>query len=378
MYGYIYKTTNLTNGCMYIGQHKADTFDSSYFGSGLLIQRAIKKYGKCNFKIQLLEECNDQEHLDECERKHIAELRSSSFDLCYNISDGGRGVHGYSHTTATREFISECSKNRTFVNNGSVNKFIKVEELDTYQANGWVRGRVFSETAQVGIDYAKSCFAKQGERNRGTRLVNKDGIVLRIKSEDLAEFLLSGYILGYPDSRATHWVTNGVEDLNVSAEICSLLLIEGWREGRVTTGVSDSKKAEWKQSIGDAHRGKKLTDEHKQHISEAKMGQTVDQETRDQISATLKETYKNTPREEIDRRMEKKRQTIEKNGGRKQTAEARHKLSVAQTGTNNSMYGKHPQKAVMYNGSEYKTISIKNVELYESRGFWRIQKNVSK
>lgn len=35
MYGYIYKTTNLINGKIYIGQHKANKFlGQSYLGSG--------------------------------------------------------------------------------------------------------------------------------------------------------------------------------------------------------------------------------------------------------------------------------------------------------------------------------------------------------
>ena len=45
MYGYIYKTTNLINGKIYIGQHKSEEYDSSYYGSGKLIRRAIEKYG---------------------------------------------------------------------------------------------------------------------------------------------------------------------------------------------------------------------------------------------------------------------------------------------------------------------------------------------
>jgi hypothetical protein len=49
-YGYIYKTTNLINGKIYIGQHKG-CLSSHYIGSGKLIRWAINKYGKRNFRI---------------------------------------------------------------------------------------------------------------------------------------------------------------------------------------------------------------------------------------------------------------------------------------------------------------------------------------
>lgn len=46
MIGIIYQTTNLINGKIYIGQHECSTdeFDG-YFGSGMYLQRAIKKEG---------------------------------------------------------------------------------------------------------------------------------------------------------------------------------------------------------------------------------------------------------------------------------------------------------------------------------------------
>lgn len=43
MYGYVYKTTDLRNGKIYVGRHKSDEFDSSYFGSGNIIKRIIEK-----------------------------------------------------------------------------------------------------------------------------------------------------------------------------------------------------------------------------------------------------------------------------------------------------------------------------------------------
>ena len=44
--GYVYLITNLINNKKYIGLRKSSTFDEKYWGSGKLIQKAIKKYGK--------------------------------------------------------------------------------------------------------------------------------------------------------------------------------------------------------------------------------------------------------------------------------------------------------------------------------------------
>jgi len=50
---YIYLTTNLINNKKYIGKHFGELEDG-YLGSGLLLQRAIEKYGKENFSKQIL------------------------------------------------------------------------------------------------------------------------------------------------------------------------------------------------------------------------------------------------------------------------------------------------------------------------------------
>ena len=43
-YGIIYKTTNLVNGKIYVGQTTRD--DENYIGSGSVLLQAVKKYGR--------------------------------------------------------------------------------------------------------------------------------------------------------------------------------------------------------------------------------------------------------------------------------------------------------------------------------------------
>ena len=50
---FIYLTTNLITNEKYIGKHFGE-LDDSYLGSGIILQRAIQKYGKQNFKRDIL------------------------------------------------------------------------------------------------------------------------------------------------------------------------------------------------------------------------------------------------------------------------------------------------------------------------------------
>ncbi len=103
----IYLTENLVNGKLYIGQTNENR--STYLGSGLLILKAITKYGKKNFKKTILVKCSLQEELDEQEIFWIDRL-NTLVPNGYNIGLGGNGKGKTSDETKKRISESEFGK----------------------------------------------------------------------------------------------------------------------------------------------------------------------------------------------------------------------------------------------------------------------------
>lgn len=65
--------------------------DPNYLGSGSIIKKAIKKYGKDNFIKEILEECDSFETMCEREIYWIEYYKSVLGENCYNVSAGGKG-----------------------------------------------------------------------------------------------------------------------------------------------------------------------------------------------------------------------------------------------------------------------------------------------
>ena len=97
MYGYIYMTTNKVNNKKYIGMHKSEKFDETYFGSGKKFYEDFKKYGKSNFDCIMIDTADTENELCEKEIYYIEKYNAVESNEFYNIHYGGHGGDNYSH-----------------------------------------------------------------------------------------------------------------------------------------------------------------------------------------------------------------------------------------------------------------------------------------
>lgn len=260
MYGYIYLTTNLTNNKRYIGQHKSEEFDIKYFGSGKILQQAIKKDGIENFTCKLLCECFSEEELNLKEAYYIKLYDAVNSKDFYNLVPGGYG-----------RSISGV----IYITNGVNCKKIFPEELEIYESQGWWKGgpkptkETIEKRASKLRGIPRTCGDKISKTLKGRKLteeqrskiskakkgkisstkgrisVIKNGIARKILPEELTTYLSQGYSLGTKkhlksDSSAKHsaamqnrtYITNGIQIKHVLNDQLQLYLAQGWQIGR--------------------------------------------------------------------------------------------------------------------------------------------------
>lgn len=118
MFYTIYKITNILNGKFYIGKHETNDPDDRYYGSGVHLKRAIKKYGKENFTKEVLFVFDTEEEMNAKEKELVTEdfalLKSN-----YNKGPGGEGgphFKGRKHSEETIQKIKLKRKDQVVTN----------------------------------------------------------------------------------------------------------------------------------------------------------------------------------------------------------------------------------------------------------------------
>lgn len=151
MIGYVYISENVLNGMRYIGKHKSTVFDEDYKGSGSLITKAINKYGKDNFSVKILEECDTLDELNSRETYYITLYDAVNSNNFYNKSYGKEGeswegVNKMYRENPTLSKIdkynwSHQAKGKIWIYKDNTGKYIEKEDLYKYINKGWTKGR---------------------------------------------------------------------------------------------------------------------------------------------------------------------------------------------------------------------------------------------
>jgi len=107
----IYKITNLVNNKIYIGQTNGNR--KNYLGGGKILKLAFKKYGRCNFKKEIIIKGDFNRTLtDELEKHYIRLYNSTNKKVGYNLENGGEGHPGKKHTKETKLKMSIAAKGK--------------------------------------------------------------------------------------------------------------------------------------------------------------------------------------------------------------------------------------------------------------------------
>lgn len=102
----VYITTNLKNGKQYVGDHSTNNINDGYLGSGTALKSALKKYGRKNFKREILEQCITKQLAFDLQEKYIIQYNTMCPDG-YNISPtGGIEMSGGKLSNQTKEKMS--------------------------------------------------------------------------------------------------------------------------------------------------------------------------------------------------------------------------------------------------------------------------------
>jgi hypothetical protein len=167
----VYKTTNLINGKTYIGQTTKDVVD--YLGSGVILSKAIKKYGRENFEKEEIASCYTKKDLDFLEKFFIRYF-NCKVPNGYNLTDGGEGL--VNPSTEVRERIGISSRQR-FKGKSYVELYgsYKANEMNSKKSLA-LKGKPLSEDLKAKLKKPKSITQNMGRylRTKESKQKNRE------------------------------------------------------------------------------------------------------------------------------------------------------------------------------------------------------------
>jgi len=200
----VYKTTNTVNGKSYIGIHRTEDPNDAYLGSGNLIGKAIKKYGRDAFEKEVLFDFDTPEEMFAKERELVNDAFRKRADT-YNLAKGGKNpFRGYAP-----EKMAEWGRMgyRSLMGRSDLAEILRANGLDMSRINretGRHRGRKSSFKGRSHSATTRGKMAEAGRRRTGelnsqygTAWVCREGEAPRkIQKAELAHWLDRGWQRG--------------------------------------------------------------------------------------------------------------------------------------------------------------------------------------
>ena len=150
----IYKTTNLINGKIYIGQSINN--DPKYLGSGVFLKNAIEKHGKENFLKEVIDVADSVDELNEKEIYWIEKYNSTDKNIGYNLCSGGKGFKIY--YGKTDEQISEIHENLSKIHKEKWNNILLNMSDDELKKLSESRSEISKKSWDISDDeYKEKC-----------------------------------------------------------------------------------------------------------------------------------------------------------------------------------------------------------------------------
>lgn len=195
----------MVTGRYYIGMHSTSNLEDGYLGSGKRLRYSIRKYGKENHKIEILEFFDTRELLVEAEKKKIT-LEILGDIMCMNLMSGGTGgfvseeQQRYRSQCAIKQRLEKAKLDPNWLT--QYKKIQSIAQKKSYQTGrkkivpNW-NGKKHSNETKLKISNTKKGQGL-GELNSqyGTCWITKDGINKKIKKEDLLVYEAEGWIKG--------------------------------------------------------------------------------------------------------------------------------------------------------------------------------------
>lgn len=247
MIRYIYEIKNKINGKTYIGKHSTKNMKDSYMGSGILIAKAIKKYGIENFEKRILIQGNfTLDEINKFEKCAIAFYKVNK-KAEYNIAKGGDGGQVFwgtgfdtkeeRHKLGVLSYKGRLRKEQE--NPGYIRNIIE-KSLKTKHQN-LLNGKIFyagKNNGMFGKAHSEETKKKMSENHKGEK----------------------------NSSFGKHWYTNGIE------EVKSFNCPNGWWPGRLSSKIGIDKKVfkKLKEEERLALRNKKLLEKEEQRKNKLK------------------------------------------------------------------------------------------------------------